>query len=298
VTRGRAAASGSALTGRQTSDNTGLDAPRYPAGAHLPPAMPGDQPVEILFIGDLVGPDAVPFAIDAIARLRRDRAIDAVIVNTENAAHDPATGRYGTSPAMAEALLAGGADVLTGGNHTWDRADAADLLAMPRVLRPANVPPDLPGHGAVTITTTTGETLTVVNLVTADAFRRALPVWPAWEAAPRDGTVVVDLHGSMPVDKRAFALAVAGEAAAVLGTHTHEPSLPLDVLPGGTAFVAEVGCTGPSGGAGGADAGQAAAAARGEPQALPSRLASGPMSLAAVIVSTRDGRAVGIERVS
>lgn len=260
--------------------------------------------MRLLFIGDLVGPAAVPFAIDAIARIRADTPVDLVVVNAENAAHDPATDTYGTTPDMVAALLGGGVDVITGGNHTWDRPDADEALAHPRVLRPLNVPADRPGHGSVTLDVA-GEPVTVVNLIDATAYAAATPIWPAWQAwlaTERRGTVIVDLHAAMPVDKRAFAWAVAGEVAAVLGTHTHEPSLPLDLLPGGTAFVAEVGFTGPTGGAGGGDAGQAVAALRGDRDpAQPGALATGPMTLAAVLVTIDTtggpGRATAIERL-
>ncbi|HEV2529863.1 MAG TPA: YmdB family metallophosphoesterase [Thermomicrobiales bacterium] len=254
--------------------------------------------MHVLFIGDLVGTASVPFALRSIERIRALRPVDVVIVNAENAAHDLTTDRFGTSPEIVAALLDGGVDVITGGNHTWDRADAAEVLAHPRVLRPINVPADLPGHGTVTFDVA-GEPVTVVNLIMADAFTEATPLWAGWEEAERTGTVIVDLHGAMPVFKRAFAFAVNGSAAAVLGTHTHEPSLALDILPGGTAIVTEVGFTGPTGGAGGGNAEQAAAMIRGDWVAgTPAPLATGPMTFAAVLVTTDGNRATTIERIA
>ena len=253
--------------------------------------------MNILFIGDIVGQPAVHYAADRIRELRARYAVDLVVVNAENAAFDPAGG-YGTDQATVDTLLAAGADVLTGGNHTWDRPDAATVLAHPRVLRPANVPADWPGHGSVTVDIA-GETVTVVNLAHTDAIAGATPLWPAWRATERRGTVIVDLHAMEPLTKRGFALAVDGQAAAVVGTHTHEPSLALDILPGGTAYVTDVGFTGPSGGAGGLAASVITSEIRGDRDpGAPIALADGPFVLAAVLMTTEGGRATAIERLT
>ena len=254
--------------------------------------------MHVLFIGDLVGAESVPFALRSISAIRASRPVDVVVVNAENAAHDITTDRFGTSPPMVAALLDGGVDVITGGNHTWDRSDAAEVLAHPRVLRPLNVPTDRPGHGTATFDVA-GQTVTVVNLIMADALADATPLWPAWESAERVGAVIIDLHGSMPVSKRGFAHAVDGTAAGVLGTHTHEPSLACDILPGGTAIVTEVGFTGPTGGAGGGNVAQAAAMIRGDwVPGTAAPLATGPMTLAAILVTIEGNRATAIERIT
>ena len=254
--------------------------------------------MNILFIGDLVGQAAVPYTADRVRQLRADHAVDLVIVNAENATFDAATNTYGTDQATVDRLFAAGVDVTTGGNHTWDHPEAAAVLAHPRVLRPANVPAEWPGHGSVTLEVGS-ETVTVVNLAMTDAIAAATPLWPAWQAIDRRGTVLVDLHGMEPQAKRGFALAIDGQAAAVLGTHTHEPSLPLDILPAGTAFVTEVGFTGPSGGAGGLAAHIIAAEIRGDRDpTTPTALAGGPMVLAAVLVTTQAGRATAITRLT
>lgn len=254
--------------------------------------------MNILFIGDLVGRLAVPYVIERIRQLRASYAIDLVIVNAENATFDPATNRYGTDRETVDLLFGAGVDVITGGNHTWDHADAATVLAHPRVLRPANAPDDLPGHGSVTLEVA-GETVTVVNLTAPDALTAATPLWSTWQALDRPGTVIVDFHAMEPLTKRGFALAVDGHAAAVLGTHTHEPSLALDILPGGTAFVTEVGFTGPSGGAGGLAAAVITGQIRGDRDpAAPSALATGPHVLAAVLAQTANGRATAIRRLT
>ncbi len=254
--------------------------------------------MNILFVGDLVGRPAVPYAIERIGQIRASHVVDLVIVNAENATFDAATNTYGTDQETADLLFGAGVDVITGGNHTWDHPDAAAILAHPRVLRPANVPADWPGHGAVTLDVA-GEPVTVVNLTAPDAIAAATPLWPIWQSLDRPGTVIVDLHCAEPVHKRGVALALDGRAAAVLGTHTHEPSLLLDILPGGTAFVAEVGFTGPSGGAGGMAPALAASEIRGDRDpATPFALAVGPHILAAVLVTTDDGRATAIQRLA
>lgn len=253
--------------------------------------------MNILFIGDLVGRPAVRYAIDRIGELRAAHPIDLVVVNAENATFDATTNRYGTDQETIDLLFGAGVDVITGGNHTWDHSDAVTVLADPRVLRPANVPADLPGHGVVSLDIA-GEPVTVVNLALPDAIANATGLWAAWQATDRRGTVLIDLHGMEPQAKRGFALAVDGDAAAVLGTHTHEPSLALDILPGGTAFVTDVGFTGPSGGAGGL----AAAVITGEIRSdrdpsAPAALADGPHVLAAVLVTTKEGHATAIQRL-
>jgi metallophosphoesterase (TIGR00282 family) len=253
--------------------------------------------MNILVIGDLVGQPAVRYAADRIRELRARYAVDLVVVNAENAAFDASAGTYGTDQATVDTLLAAGADVITGGNHTWDRTDATMVLTNPRVLRPANVPAVWPGHGSVTLDVA-GEPVTVVNLAHTDAISAATPLWAAWQAVDRQGTVVIDLHAMEPLTKRGFALAVDGQAAAVIGTHTHEPSLALDILPGGTAFVTEVGFTGPSGAAGGLAAEVVVGEIRGnrDPRA-PTALANGPMVLAAVLITVSDGHATAIQRL-
>lgn len=254
--------------------------------------------MNILMIGDIVGGPAVRYAAGRIRDLRTSHAIDLVVVNAENAAFDAASGTYGTDQETVDLLLAAGADVITGGNHTWDRPDAATVLAHPRVLRPANVPVDLPGRGSVTVDIG-GEPVTVVNLAMTDAIATATPLWAAWRAIDRRGTVVVDLHGMEPLSKRGFALAIDGQAVAVAGTHTHEPSLALDILPGGTAFVTELGFTGPSGGAGGLAAHVIAGEIHGDRRpTTPNALAGGPMVLAAVLIETAAGRATSIRRLT
>ena len=253
-------------------------------------------------VGDIVGPEAVDYLAARIPRLRRDREVDLVIANAENCAVSgpvPWTG-FGMTVGLVERLLAGGVDVITSGNHGWDGPEADAVHAHPRVLRPLNLPEDVTGKGATTVEVG-GEPVTVMNMGSRTAVMpRALPLYESFAAADPEGTVIVDLHGDSAWEKMEFATAVDGRVAAVLGTHTHEPTINLHVLPGGTAFVADVGMTGPSGSPGGFPLTHFAAEMRGEDPAplAPFELSTGPTALGAVLLRVEDGATLHIERVS
>ncbi len=269
--------------------------------------------MRVLFVGDVVGEDAVAWLAGRLPELRAEHEADFVVVNAENAAvtgPSPMDG-FGLSDHTVDLLLGAGTDVLTGGNHSWDGPDAERLLAHPRVVRPANVAEGV-GQGVLTLHSSAG-TLTVVNLLSPTAALPGMraptpePLWPSWRRlAGRDGppgTVVLDVHGESPWEKAAFATALDGQVAAVLGTHTHDPTLRGHILPRGTGYVTEVGMTGRLGHTGGGfDPAHFAAALRGEDvtRLPPYRLATGPFALGAVLVTTDGDRptaAFSIRRV-
>lgn len=258
--------------------------------------------MNVLMVGDVVGPEAVDYLADRLPGLRHEREVDLVIANAENCAVSgpvPWTG-FGMTVELVERLLAGGVDAITSGNHGWDGHEAEAVHAHPRVLRPLNLPDDVLGKGVLSLEAG-GETATVVNLGSKTAVMpKALPLYGSFTAADPEGNVIVDLHGDSAWEKMEFATAVDGRAAAVLGTHTHEPTLNLHVLPGGTALVADVGMTGPTGGPGGFPLAHFAAEMRGEdPVALPPfELSTGPTTLGAVLLRVEDGKTLHIERVS
>src|SRR5262249_26593453 len=172
--------------------------------------------------------------------------------------------------------------------------------------RPLNLAEGVLGKGSITIDVR-GEPLTVLVLADDEALSLAPSVapfrrrpWDAWSAAERVGTVVVDYHGQSDMEKHAFAHAVDGAAAAVMGTHTHEPTLPLHLLPGGTALVVDVGMTGPQGGIEGFDRERFVAMMRGTPRkdAPPTRGAPGPGLPGAVLLEIEGGRTTAISRVT
>lgn len=266
--------------------------------------------MNILFAGDIVGPEAARWLASRLPELRREHVVDLVVANAENCAvtgPSPMNG-FGMTVELIELLLSGGVDVITGGNHSWDGAEADEVLSHPRVLRPHNVPGDAPGKG-ILVTEIIGEPVTVVNLISETAKLPGKlapdpsPPYETWRSF-RDGIpqqiILVDFHGDSPWEKMSFATAVDGEAAAVLGTHTHDPTVRCHLLPGGTAFVAEVGMTGRLGWTGGGFApGHFAAALRGEDLSFlpPYELTTGSMTLGAVLLRLKGNKAVAVERV-
>ncbi len=257
--------------------------------------------MNVLVIGDIVGPEAVNYVVHRLPDLRRSLALDLVVANAENAAITGPTpwDGFGMTVEIVARLLESGVDVVTSGNHAWDGPEAEAVHRHPRVLRPHNVPDELPGNGLMAIDIG-AETVTVVNLCDRVAEPRALPVYAAWLAAERRGTVVVDFHGDSAWEKMIFATAVDGEAAAVIGTHTHQRTNDLVILPGGTAFVADAGMTGPGGSLTGFSLDHFAARYQRDSWSdlPPFQLAPGPIELGAVWVRIDAGRAVEINRVT
>jgi metallophosphoesterase (TIGR00282 family) len=258
----------------------------------------------VLFIGDIVGAEATGLVARNVSKLRRDHDIDLVIANAENCAPDG----LGTTVEQLERLLDSGVNVLSGGNHSWDSAQAVASLELPGVLRPANVAADVPGRGVLTVEAA-GETVTVVNLADHCALRstravadKIIPAYQAWVQVEKCGTVIVDYHGDHVLEKQIFAHAVDGSAAAVFGSHTHEPTMPLHLLPGGTAFITDVGMTGPVGGVQGFDPVPLVRNLRERGDAfdgpLPGPLREVPITFGAVLVTIEVGKATKIERLT
>ncbi|MFH8492038.1 YmdB family metallophosphoesterase [Streptomyces longisporoflavus] len=257
----------------------------------------------ILYCGDVVGEQASTRLAETLPALRRIHGVDLVVVNAENCAP---TG-LGMAAKQVHQLLDAGVDVITGGNHSWDSEESVELLELAQVVRPENLAPGVPGHGHVHVEVA-GETVTVVNLAdhcamksvkaTAGKFR---PAYAGWTTAPKDGTVIVDYHGDHVLEKQIFAHAIDGTAAAVLGSHTHEATVPLHILPQGTGLVTEVGMTGPGGSVQGFTPDNLARGLRetGDPFSAPlPTVSSGPLLLGAVLLDVRDGRTVHIERIT
>lgn len=257
--------------------------------------------MKVLFIGDIVGAEAARWVAARLPRLRSELELDWVVVNGENCVVTgplPQDG-FGLTVGIVDELLAGGVDVITGGNHSWDGPDVDRVLCYDEVVRPANVDETL-GQGIVTLKSGS-DALTVVNLLSPSAALPGMrapqphPLWPSWQhlhgSETLPGDVLIDVHGESAWEKASFATALDGQVAAVLGTHTHDPTLRGHILPGGTGYVTEVGMTGRLGFTGGGfNPAHFAAALRGEDiTALPPyELATGPLALGAVVV-TLDG---------
>jgi metallophosphoesterase (TIGR00282 family) len=233
-----------------------------------------------------------------LKRLRRDVGADLVIVNGENAA-----GGAGLTQATAEELFAAGADVITTGNHVWDKREALTLLERePRIVRPANYPEGSPGKGVVVVSAA-GTRIAVVNLMGRvfmplldDPFRAADRILDELAGSAR--VVLVDFHAEATSEKSAFAWYLDGRVSAVVGTHTHVATADARVLPGGTAFITDVGMTGPFDSVIGVRKEQAIERFR-TSRSIPYETADGDVRLSAVTVDvdSASGRALAIERI-
>jgi metallophosphoesterase (TIGR00282 family) len=208
--------------------------------------------MNILFIGDIFGSAGRKIVREHIGHLRTAHNVELIVINAENAA-----GGFGITPSLAEELFDLGANVLTTGNHIWDKRELIDYISAPpadsqergrRVLRPANLQPGLPGYGVFEGTTESGVDYAVVNLqgcvfmnTTNDPFYAA----DALLAGIKAKVIVVDFHAEATSEKVAMGWYLDGRATAVLGTHTHVPTADQRVLPGGTAYQTDVGMSGP-----------------------------------------------------
>jgi metallophosphoesterase (TIGR00282 family) len=201
--------------------------------------------VRALLIGDVVGGVGMRALLARLPELREAHRPDVVVVNAENAAAGA-----GTSPRQARDLLDAGVDVLTGGNHTLRRPDIYPMLeAEPRMLRPANIAVKAPGRGLTTVETAAGP-VSVVNVMGAVFMTAAHSpfaviddlVERARRAAP---IVLVDVHAEATSEKVALGWHLDGRVTAVVGTHTHVQTADARVLPRGTAFLCDLGMTGP-----------------------------------------------------
>jgi 2',3'-cyclic-nucleotide 2'-phosphodiesterase len=201
----------------------------------------------ILFVGDLVGGIGRRTLLECLPILRERYDPTFVVVNAENVA-----GGLGITPKAADALLAGGVDAITLGNHTYHRREIYPYLdAQPRILRPANFLRNQPGHGTCVIERR-GMRLGVVNLSGNLYLRAGRSAFTEIEAALRElgevDHILVDMHAEATSEKVALGWMLDGRVTAVVGTHTHVPTADARVLPGGTAYITDVGMTGPRGG--------------------------------------------------
>ena len=207
------------------------------------------DPLRILFVGDVFGTVGLKALLTKLPELREVHRPTMVVVNAENAA-----GGAGTSGRQAKEMLDAGIDVLTGGNHTLRQTDLFPLLeADKRVLRPDNMAPNAPGRGYVVVDVAGGFRVGVINLlgsVFMDAAHSPFAVVDALVERARRETrwVVVDIHAEATSEKVALSRHLDGRVTAVIGTHTHVQTADARVLPGGTAYMTDLGMTGPHAG--------------------------------------------------
>jgi len=207
---------------------------------------------KILFVGDVFGSAGRNIVKAHLPHLLETNNVDLLIVNGENAA-----GGFGITPAIADEIFDQGADVITSGNHIWDKKELFDWLrdtsggpdARPRrLLRPANFPPGTPGQGIYQGTSRNGTLYTVINIQgrvfmqdNDDPFRMMDKLLESMAAK----VVFVDFHAEATSEKVSMGWYLDGRVTAVIGTHTHIPTADYRVLPGGTAYQTDVGMSGP-----------------------------------------------------
>jgi metallophosphoesterase (TIGR00282 family) len=208
--------------------------------------------LNLLFVGDVFGSAGRRIVREHIGHVRKAHAVDLCVINAENAA-----GGFGVTPQICEDLYDLGADVLTTGNHVWDKRELIDYMNGAkaeskdrgrRVLRPVNFQRNLPGYGVFEGTTFGGVPYAVVNLMgrvfmnaTNDPFQAIDDVLGAIQAK----VILVDFHAEATSEKVAMGWHLDGRVTAVLGTHTHIPTADERVLPNGTAYQTDVGMSGP-----------------------------------------------------
>jgi 2',3'-cyclic-nucleotide 2'-phosphodiesterase len=203
--------------------------------------------LKILFLGDVVGRAGRDAAVACLPKLRAALQIDLAIINGENASHG-----FGLGPDMARDLFAAGADVVTLGNHAWDRREIIPYIAdNPRVIRPLNFPPGTPGAGSVAVELADHRKAVVLNAMgrlfmdPLDCpFRGTAVELSKYKLGHSVAAIVVDFHAEATSEKMAFAHSFDGQVSLVVGTHTHCPSADHQILPGGTAFQSDAGMCG------------------------------------------------------
>ncbi len=202
--------------------------------------------MQILFIGDIFGKPGREIARRAIPALVEQRGLDFVIANVENSAAG-----FGVTGDVADTILGYGVDVMTSGNHIWDKKEVLEYLPRePRLLRPANFPAGVPGRGSIIWRTRTGEPVGVLNLMGRvfmtpldDPFALALREVEALRAKTK--VIFVDFHAEATSEKIAMGWHLDGRVTAVVGTHTHVQTADERILPKGTACLTDAGMTGP-----------------------------------------------------
>jgi 2',3'-cyclic-nucleotide 2'-phosphodiesterase len=203
--------------------------------------------MRILFVGDVVGRSGRTVVTELLPRLIRDWKLDFVAINGENAA-----GGFGITEAIYGELIETGADAITLGNHAWDQKEALVFIERaPRLIRPLNYPAGTPGRGAALYQAKNGARVLVVNAMGRifmdpldDPFA-ALDRELATCRLHRDAdAIIVDMHAETTSEKQTMGYFCDGRASVVVGTHTHAPTADVRILPGGTAFMSDVGMTG------------------------------------------------------
>lgn len=256
--------------------------------------------MKILFLGDIVGKPGRQAIATWLDRIKQEHAVDFVVANAENAA-----GGLGVTPGILRDLERLGIQGFTLGNHTWRKKELAPAIdGLPHLIRPANYPEETPGRGSMVLTSPPGSRLGVVNLQgrvfiegfdcpfkaatrEVDALRRQTPC------------ILVDMHAEATAEKVAMGWHLDGRCSAVVGTHTHVQTADERILPGGTAYITDVGMCGPRDSVIGVEYERIVTKfITGMPTEF--RVAKGPMMLNGVLLEVDDatGRAMAIQRIA
>ncbi len=203
--------------------------------------------MKILCIGDIVGRPGREAVEKLLPSLRKEFALDVVIANAENSA-----GGSGVTARTAYELFNLGCDILTTGDHVWDKSDVRELLEQtPNIVRPANFPEGAPGAGFYICTTQKGKKIGVINLL-GRTFMRYNVTCPfrgltslAEKIRQQTPVIVVDMHAETTSEKVAIGFYADGKVSAVVGTHTHIQTADERILPNGTGYITDLGMTGP-----------------------------------------------------
>jgi metallophosphoesterase (TIGR00282 family) len=255
--------------------------------------------MNVLMVGDVYGEPGRAAVQKLLPRIKQEHQIDFTVVNVENAA-----GGFGVTPPLARAFLDQGADVMTSGNHIWDKKDIVDFIAKENLLlRPANYPLGTPGVGYITLKAGPHK-VAVMNLMgrvfmhPIDCpFRKADEIIA--EVSRDTPVILVDMHAEATSESVAMGWYLNGRVSAVVGTHRHVQTADERVLPGGTAYITDLGLTGPTDGVIGVDRDQIIQRFLTQ---MPIRFetAKGPVKLHGVVIAIdpETGRASDIRRLS
>jgi metallophosphoesterase (TIGR00282 family) len=202
--------------------------------------------MKVIIIGDVVGKPGRKVLISTLKRLKEEHAAEFVIANVENAAEGA-----GVVPKVGDEILSAGVDVMTSGNHIYDKKEVIQYIEnQPRLLRPANYAPEAPGRGLWLGSTSSGTQVAVINIQgrifmppTDCPFRTADRLLT--EIGNRASIVIVDHHAEATSEKLAMGRYLDGRVSVVVGTHTHVQTADEQILPGGTAYITDLGMTGP-----------------------------------------------------
>jgi 2',3'-cyclic-nucleotide 2'-phosphodiesterase len=254
--------------------------------------------MNILFIGDIFASPGRVLVARYLPEIMSAEKIQLAIANAENSA-----GGFGVTPLIAEELFSMGIDVLTSGNHIWDKKEIFEYLPRaPRLLRPANYPADLPGSGVYVAKARNGVQVAVMDLqgrvhlpAIDDPFRAADRMLESLDASVK--VRFVDFHAELTSEKMAMGWYLDGRVSAMVGTHTHIPTADERILPGGTAYQTDVGMTGPYDSVIGSEKGLAIRRfLTGLPIRLENAKAGAELHAVIVTVDPETGRATAIRR--